>query len=169
MPETVQILCPSCCSLFSLDSREETGRGVVGEDLRAHPRVQTLRVCQNPTSDTYTGSGWPKSSASAGSCVMATRTWWSNNHLAIGTPRTQTWRATASSFINSVDTLKGASFSTCHRLTTSKQIPWHELAPPDKPYQRASPFSASSNRLSSRLQNQTPSSCRLTLMQPDTT
>ena len=60
---------------------------------------------------------------------------------------------------------EGASSFTCQGPTTTKQMPWHGSAPPDRLYQPVSLSSASSNRLSSRLQNQTPSSYRLPLMQ----
>ena len=72
---------------------------------------------------------------------------WSSSHLATGAPRTQTWQAIDSSSSKSADTLKDASSSTCHGPTTSKQMPWHGSAPPDKLYQPASLSNASSNRL----------------------
>ena len=67
-----------------------------------------------------------KNSAFAGSYAMATRTWWSSNHPATGMPRTQTWRATASWFNNSADTLKDVSSSTYREPTTSQPMPWLE-------------------------------------------
>ena len=79
----------------------------------------------------------------------------------------QTWQVTASSSSNLADTLKGASSFTCQGLTTSKQMPWHGLAPPSKPYQPTSPFSTSLSRLPSLRQNQILSSCRLLLKQSD--
>ena len=106
-------------------------------------------------------SGLPRNSAFAGSCVMVTPTWWSRSRQATGTPRMQTWQATASSYSNSADTLTGASSFTCQEMTTTKQTPWHESAPPAKQYHPASPFGASSSRLSSLHQNLTPFLCRL--------
>ncbi|SPT20038.1 unnamed protein product [Triticum aestivum] len=90
-------------------------------------------------------------------------------HLATGTPRMQTWRATASSCSNSVDILRGVSSSTCQETTTTKQIPWHKSAPHYKQYHPVSPFSASASRLSSLHQSQTPSLCRLPLKKSDPT
>src|SRR4051812_2303268 len=80
--------------------------------------------------------------------------------MATGTPRMQTWQATASSCSDSVDILRGASSFTCQEMTTTKQTPWRELAPPAKQYHPASPFSASSSRLLSLHRSQTPSLCR---------
>src|SRR4051812_42240008 len=59
-------------------------------------------------------------------------TWLSSSHLATGTQKTQTWQATASSCSNSADILRGASSPTCQETTTTKQILWHESAPPAK-------------------------------------
>ena len=95
--------------------------------------------------------------------------WWSSNRLATGMPRTRTWRAIDSSSSRSADTSKGASSFTCQGPTTTKQMPWHRSAPPDRPYQPASPSSASSSRPSSRLQSRTLSSYRLCQMQSDPT
>ena len=75
------------------------------------------------TRRSFTGSGLPKNLAFAGSCVMATLTWWSSNHLPIGTPRTQIWRATISSSSNSAEILRGANSFTCQEMTTTKQTP----------------------------------------------
>ena len=45
-------------------------------------------------------------------------------------------------YSNSADTLTGVNSFTCQGMTTSKQMPWHGLAPPDKQYQPASPYVA---------------------------
>ena len=121
------------------------------------------------TSHSFTCSGLPKSSALAGSCAMGTPNWWSSSRQATGTPKMQTWRATASLYNNSVDILRGASSFTCQEMTTTRQTPWHESAPPAKQYHLASPFDASSSRLSSLHQNQTPSLCRLPPKKSDPT
>ncbi|SPT17825.1 unnamed protein product [Triticum aestivum] len=64
---------------------------------------------------------------------------------------------------------EGCEFLHVPRPTTTKQMPWHGSAPPDRLYQLVSLSSASSSRLSSRLQNRTLSSYRPPLMQPDPT
>src|SRR3954467_1135168 len=121
------------------------------------------------TRPSFTGSGLPKNLAFSGSCVMVTPTWWSSSHLATGTPRTQTWQATASTCSNSADISRGVSSSTCQETTTTKQILWHESAPPAKQYHPASLFSASSSSQSSLHQNQIPFLCRLPLKKSDPT
>ena len=100
-----------------------------------------------------------KELALAGFCVTVTPTWWSSSRQATGAPRMQTWKAIVSSYNNSVGILMDASFSMCQETTTSKKMPWHESSPPAKKYRPASPFNASSSRLSSHRQNQILSSC----------